>query len=239
MQIIRKSDDISLQFTAGQAVNDNDISPRDPGREVQMDRIGCIVMASGRSLRFGTNKLLAKLGGKEIILHVTGSLRMAGLRPLAVTRSCEVKELLDKEGTACILHDRPLKSDTMHIGMRNLPADLEGWLFVPADQPLILPSSIRRMAEKLRSDPLRAVRLGYGGKAGSPVLFPAVMRDALMELHQDAGGSGIFRQGTRAWQIEEAEYEWELWDVDTPEDLQKAEKLWGFYSRLMERFAAE
>ena len=96
-------------------------------------------MASGCSSRYGSNKLLEKVGNREVILHTVHQAAAAGLTPLTVTRSKEVKELLERNGFSCILHDRPKKSDTIHIGLKSLKADLEGYLFIPGDQPLILP----------------------------------------------------------------------------------------------------
>ena len=78
-------------------------------------RIGCILMASGLSERYGRNKLLEKLDGREILLHAAGNLQEAGFLPLAVTRSPAVKKLLEEDHVRCILHDLPLKSDTIHI----------------------------------------------------------------------------------------------------------------------------
>ena len=139
----------------------------------KIPEIGCIIMASGLSERYGRNKLLEKLDGREIILHAAACLTAAGLSPLAVTRSAEVKALLDREGICCILHDRPKKSDTIHAGLEHLGPDRAGWLFLPGDQPLVRPASVRRMAEEFLKHPARAVRLGFGETAGSPVLFPA------------------------------------------------------------------
>ena len=75
-------------------------------------RIGCILMASGLSERYGRNKLLEKLGGREVILQTADSLAGAGFSPVTVARSAEVKALMDREGFGCVLHDGPKKSDT-------------------------------------------------------------------------------------------------------------------------------
>ena len=138
--------------------------------------IGCIIMASGLSERYGKNKLLEKLDGREIILHTAGNLAAAGLGPLVVTRSSEVKALMDREGICCVLHDGPKKSDTIHAGLEHLDPDKAGYLFMPADQPLVRPESLKKMEEQFLRCPERAVRLSFGGTAGSPVLFPAFLR---------------------------------------------------------------
>lgn len=183
--------------------------------------IGCILMASGLSERYGRNKLLEPMDGREIILHTAGNLQAAGFTPLAVTRSEEIRELMAREGIACVLHDRPKKSDTIHIGLENLEPGRAGFLFMPGDQPLVRPASLRKMAEQFSRCPERAIRLGFGGTPGSPVLFPAFCRDKLMAYTGDRGGMEVLKAERIPCDIVQAEEETELWDADTPESMEK------------------
>jgi len=186
---------------------------------METGKIGCIIMASGLSARYGRNKLLEKLGGREVFLHTAEHLISAGLSPLTVTRSQAVKALLDKEGMPCVIHDGARKSDTMHVGLARLETDIAGILFMPGDQPLVLPESIRRLMERFAEAPERPVRLGFRGTAGSPVLFPGAFRSDLMAYTGDRGGIEVLRERRVSCDIVEAEYEWELWDVDTPDGM--------------------
>ena len=63
--------------------------------------IGCVVMASGLSARYGRNKLLEDLGGKAVVVRVVDSLRAAGLAPVVVTRSDAVAALAERAGARC------------------------------------------------------------------------------------------------------------------------------------------
>ncbi len=192
----------------------------------RMQEIGCVIMASGLSERYGKNKLLEKLDGREVILHTAGNLAAAGFRPLIVTRSEEVKALADREGITCVLHDGPKKSDTIHTGLEHLDPNLAGYLFMPGDQPLVRPESLRKMAEQFRRNPGRAVRLSFDGTAGSPVLFPAFCRDKLMAYTGDRGGIEVLRAGQIPCDCTEAEAAWELWDADTPESMGKIREVY-------------
>ena len=185
---------------------------------------GCILMASGLSERYGRNKLLEKLDGREILLHAAGNLQEAGFLPLAVTRSEAVLELMEREGIPCVLHNGPRKSDTIHAGLKRLDPDLPGYLFMPGDQPLVRPASLHRMAEHFSAFPQRAVRLGFGHTAGSPVLFPAFCREKLLAYTGDRGGMEVLRAEQIPCDITEAEYPWELWDADTPEKMEEIRK---------------
>ena len=186
--------------------------------------IGCIIMASGLSERYGRNKLLEKLDGREILLHTAGSLAAAGFSPLIVTRSKAVRDLAERERYRCVLHDGPLKSDTIHAGLAYLEPDRAGYLFIPGDQPLVRPESLQRMAEQFRACPERAIRLGFNGTVGSPVLFPAFCREKLLAYTGDRGGVEVLRTERIPCDPVQAAFEWELWDVDTPENLNRIEK---------------
>ena len=192
-----------------------------------IQRIGCILMASGLSQRYGKNKLLELLDGREIILHTADRLIEAGLQPLTVTRSPDVKVLLDREGIACVLHDGPLKSDTIHRGLENLPSDTAGFLFMPADQPLVRSESLRRMAVQFFRNRGRAVRLCFGQTPGSPVIFPVGCREDLMNYTGDRGGMEVIRERQIPCDGVQAEAAWELWDVDTPEKMEQIRAAYG------------
>ena len=183
--------------------------------------IGCIIMASGLSERYGRNKLLEKLDGRELILHTAGSLTEAGLQTADGDPERGGPGLMEREGIDCILHDGPKKSDTIHIGLKNLDPDMAGYLFMPGDQPLVRPVSLRKMTGQFLTCPDRAVRLGYGGTAGSPVLFPAFCREMLLVYTGDRGGQEVLKTGGIPCDVIQAEKAWELWDADTPEKMEK------------------
>ena len=202
---------------------------KDTAMHEENQRIGCILMASGLSERYGRNKLLEKLDGREIILHTAGNLKEAGFRPLAVTRNGEILRLLEREGIDCVLHDGPKKSDTIHAGLSHLEPELAGYLFMPGDQPLVRPDSLHRMAEQFSACPERAVRLGFEGTAGSPVLFPAFCREKLMAYTGDRGGIEVLKAEQIPCDLTEAAFAWELWDADTPENMEKIRE--AYFSR--------
>ena len=191
-----------------------------------MEKIGCIVMASGNSARYGRNKLLEKVGDREVILHTVNQAAAAGLAPLTVTRSSAVNDLLEHSGFPCILHDRPRKSDTIHIGLEKLEADLAGYLFIPGDQPLVLPDTLRRMIRRFYTAPDQAVRLAFSGTAGSPVLFPARFRKDLLSYEGERGGIEVLNRSGAVCTLVSAAYEWELWDADTPENMDQIREIW-------------
>ena len=134
-------------------------------------KIGCVVMASGISARFGGDKLLAPLWGKPLLAHLLDNLPETLARVVVVTRWEAVASLAYERGLEVLLHDFPQVSDTIRLGLSSL-GDVEGCMFCTGDQPGLTKTSLQGLLDAFAARPERIVRLGYGEAAGSPVLFP-------------------------------------------------------------------
>lgn len=191
-------------------------------------RLGCVVMASGEGSRFGGvpgEKLVAPLAGVPVLERTLAALPADVLDVVVVTRWDAVEALCARIGVRCVRARGPLKSDTMRAGLEAL-GHRAGCLFVTGDQPLLREASVRAMVAALVREPGAIVRLGWHGRAANPVLWPGDTLGALARLEGDAGGrvllSGHAELTDRVRLVEAAD-EWELSDVDTPEDLARLE----------------
>lgn len=177
-----------------------------------------LVLASGRGERFlasgggalAPHKLQARLGDKTVLRHTLDAVRASGL-PWHL-------EQADHPGMgdsiAAAVHATAATVDAAQA-----PAD--GWLILPADLPLILPQTLRRVAEAPEGWPV--VRPVYQGQAGHPVRFGRVCRDALLALRGDAGAASVVKlHGARALEVDDAGC---VTDIDTMDDLLRAQAL--------------
>lgn len=86
--------------------------------DAPLPTLGCVLMASGESRRFGGNKLLAPFHGKPLIgqmLAVTDSPLFS--ERIVVTRHPEVAGLCRQHDVRVLLHDLPWRSDTIRLGL--------------------------------------------------------------------------------------------------------------------------
>ena len=115
--------------------------------------VGCVIMASGRAVRFGSNKLLADFGGAPLIVRALDAAETPALAArVVVTRSPEVAELACKAGMKTILHSLPGRNDTVRLGLEALLSELPGLagcIFLPGDQPLLRKESLEAMVRDL------------------------------------------------------------------------------------------
>jgi len=183
--------------------------------------IGCVVMAAGKSSRFGSNKLLAQLGGKPVLNHVLDSLPYARLcRTVVVTVAGDVPGLCG--GVPVRLNESGLLSESVRRGIAEMDG-LDGCLFVMGDQPLCTTASMERLLDSFEGAPQAVHRLSHSGTPGSPVLFPASLFPRLAALTGEASGMTAVRGSGTPVLLVPAGHPSELWDVDTPEALAQAE----------------
>lgn len=185
-----------------------------------MKKVACVIMASGLGKRFGSNKLLAEFKGKSLIQRVLDLTEELFEARIVVTRSMEVEQLCREKEIPVILHELPDRSDTVRLGVEEI-TDMDACIFCPCDQPLLCRESIKKMLETYERGEKNIVRLGYGEKVGAPVLFDRRYFEQLRHLPQHNGGSYVMKQVPQEVQVSQAASEWELFDIDTEENLQQ------------------
>lgn len=174
-----------------------------------------MIMASGQGKRFGGNKLLADFGGEPLICRAFRVTEGLFAMRVVVTRHREVANLARERGIAVVLHDLPLRSDTVRLGLQAVGA-VSGCLFCPGDQPLLRRETVAELVAKGLQNPGTIWRPAFQGTPGSPVWFPKERFPELLTLPPGKGGGYVAKQypvGTIAAGEEE------LQDVDSPEDL--------------------
>ena len=154
--------------------------------------VGCVIMASGLSQRFGSNKLLAPFCGEPMLCRAFAATDTPKLSArIVVTRSDEVAQLCRSRNVPVLLHDLPGRNDTVRLGLSALleqVPELFGCMFLPGDQPLLCRETVEAMAgisgwdqrtrlERQKETEREIFRLGFRVRndpsplTGSPVLF--------------------------------------------------------------------
>lgn len=183
-------------------------------------KIGCILMASGLSVRFGSNKLLECIEGKTLldrILETTDGNLFA--KRVVVTRSEAVADVCRVKGVDVILHTCPNRNDTVRLGTEYLK-DMDGWIFCPCDQPLLKKESLNNLLAVPYIHEDLIVRLHWKETVGTPIFFGKKYFEELCNLPNKKGGSYVVKQHPERINLVSVQDEKELWDLDTQEDLQ-------------------
>ncbi len=191
----------------------------DRGKPMQ---IGCIILAAGKSTRFGGNKLLAPLEGIPLLAHTLQAIPSSLFsQVLAVVSNQEVAHLCWSYGVEVCYYEGGPQSQSIRMGLQAL-SSVDGCLFVMGDQPLCRADSIGQLVASFQAQPQAIHRLAYKGQPSSPTLFPRHLFPALMQLTGEQGGMAAV--GDTPVCYVEAGGSYELWDADTPERLSKIQQ---------------
>lgn len=218
--------------------------------------ISCIIMASGMSKRFGTNKLLASFNNNTLFENAINISRFVSFgKTLAVTRHDELVQICEREHIHCIKHNMPYRNDMVRLGVsrilketnRHKSCCTQGILFLPSDQPLITKTSLQLLCllfiyynssyfacnstdkssnannnyfnNNNINNNNKICRLAFNENAGAPVIFPECYYNELLTLPQGKGGGFIAKKHPAQVVLVPAQDEYELYDIDTPDDL--------------------
>ena len=218
--------------------------------------ISCIIMASGMSKRFGTNKLLASFNNNTLFENAINISHFVNFgETLAVTRHDELVQICEREHIHCIKHNMPYRNDMVRLGVsrilketnRHKSCCTHGILFLPSDQPLITKTSLQLLCllfiyynsshfacnntdkssnannnysnNNNNNSNKKICRLAFNENAGAPVIFPACYYNELLTLPQGKGGGFIAKKHPAQVVLVPAQDEYELYDIDTPDDL--------------------
>ena len=201
--------------------------------------VGCVIMASGLSRRFGTNKLLADFCGQPMLCRAFDATATPGIAArIVVTRSEEVQALCRAQGVPVLLHSLPGRNDTVRLGLsallEQLP-ELSGCMFLPGDQPLLRRATVDQLltafAQTQKETEREIFRLGAVAEndpaplVGSPVLFGSSFFPELLALPENKGGNVLLKKYPAQVRTVCIADSAELLDADTPEVLQQLEAL--------------
>lgn len=183
-------------------------------------KIGCVVMAAGNAVRFGSNKLTAQLDGRSLIRRALESVpRNMCQQVVVVTKYSEISALAKEYSFTSIFNEHPELgiSETVKLGLSRL-LDCDGVLFQVADQPLLRQETVAELIALWKQNPDHIAALGHNGQRGNPCLFPARFFPELMALEEDRGGSAVIRRHPEALILLETDAQ-QLADADTPDRL--------------------
>ncbi|MDS0300305.1 nucleotidyltransferase family protein [Halogeometricum sp. S1BR25-6] len=187
--------------------------------------IGGVVLAAGRSTRFGeSNKLLEAIDGTPLVTRAARTAVQSSLDEVAVVLGYDSDAVAD----ALSAFDLPARynddyadgqSTSVRAGVEFArEADWDAAVFLLGDMPFVETRTLDRLLDAYRAGEGDIVAPRYEGKRGNPVLFDARHFDALGNVDGDRGGRELVMEhdGTRFVDVDDAGV---LRDIDSEADL--------------------
>jgi len=190
-------------------------------------KIGGIILAAGESRRMGHNKLLAEIGGHNMV-------RRTAMAALASTVLAPVIAVLGHQGEAvrAVLQDLPIEfignpdfaaglSASLKLGIAALPPTVDGAVILLGDMPLTGAGTIRLLADAFDPENGRAICVPvHQGRRGNPVLLGRRFFPEITQLQGDTGARGLIARHQAFVVAVEIGDDSVLADIDTPEALE-------------------
>ena len=156
--------------------------------------IAAIILAAGKSTRFGTCKQLLKWNDKTLIEHVIKNVKQSKVDGVIVVLGF-MAEVISKKVTNCMIvinsnYDEGM-SGSLKAGLRTLEPNIEASIFVLGDQPLITAQIINSLILKYQSNRAKIVIPVHHGKRGNPVLIDRILFQEIEKLDGDMGAREI------------------------------------------------
>ena len=189
-------------------------------------RVAAVVLAAGRSARFGAPKLLASVAGQPVIRATVERVLASRARPVIVVTGHEGDRVFAALAGLDVrrAHNAAWSggmATSLAAGVAAVPDECDALLVLLGDQPRVSPAAIDALVEPPDDHPIVVPR--YDGQRGHPVRFARALFGELRSLAGDEGARQLIAR-------EPARVGWLALpglapdDVDTPEDLARIER---------------
>jgi len=204
-----------------------------------MRPLWAVVLAAGSGRRFGSNKLVATLRGRPLVLqtleHLTSARRsglLAGVVTVTAAGDEAVVSAIAQSGSVLVENPNPASGmgRSLQLGIRRLddpPVEpmAEAAVIVLADQPVVRQDVLTALRDAWLggADIVRPVYRGDPGIPGHPVLLDRGRWHLVDDVHGDRGLGPALASHTD-W-VTTVMVEGHNPDIDTPADLALLEEL--------------
>ncbi len=198
-------------------------------------RVAGLVLAAGRSARFGADKLLAPLAGRPVVTWSIAAIGAATDHVLVVLPpgAAALAGALHQDhgmsaGRSVRIVENPSRdlgmASSIAAGVASLDAGVGAVIIALGDQPLVSPDVVRRLVARWQLGGALAVAPRYRDGQGHPVLFGRACFAALCALEGDRGARSVLTALGDDLAMVEVDEPTPL-DVDSPDVLERLERL--------------
>ena len=185
-----------------------------------MKTISAIILAAGKSIRMGRQKMLLPWGDGTVLGKVIKTLQASEIEDIILVTNSEISSSVSHHKLRITLNDEGEMLTSIQLGLQAQKASVEAVLVCLGDQPQIEEGSVRSVCEAFQKSRSNLVVPSYQMRRGHPWLVARPLWDEILAIQR-----GSMREflNTRASEIEYVNLDTPtiLQDLDTPEDYLK------------------
>ena len=188
-----------------------------------MDKTAIIILAAGKSSRFGRPKQTLFYNGKSLLQHVADEALKATLHPVVIITGANEEKVLEKIDPSglTIVHNE-FWDEGMATGISKGIDKLENMEVIKSviisvcDQPFLSSDILRQLIDKKQHTGKGIIAAAYAGTVGVPVLFDKKYFKALKELEKGEGAKKLIHLFPE--DLASIDFQAGSIDIDTEED---------------------
>jgi len=189
--------------------------------------VSAVILAAGKSERFGKTKQLAALGNKTVLQCTLDNYIKSSADEVIVVLGYRYKEIQERLGNtrAKLIFNPEFETgmgSSLVEGIKHIRKDAEGILLALADQPFVDSTIINRLIDVFKSNVKGIIIPVYQGKRGNPVILSSAYKSELLKISGDMGGREIVKSHPEDIQEIEVDCKGILIDIDTQEQYESA-----------------
>lgn len=186
-----------------------------------MMKLGVVLLAAGKSERFGANKLLAGFCDRPMVCcALEAAVALKATRTAVVSGCGEVSRLAEEHGCEVIVNDAPQlgQSYSIRLGVQAM-REMDAVLLMVCDQPRLTAASLERLMQCFERSGKSVACLRDGTHMGNPAVFARQCFSELLALQGDRGAKGVLCAHEGDLLVVDTVGADELADADTPDML--------------------
>jgi len=191
--------------------------------------MGALILAAGKSARFGAPKVLQVYRGVPFLARITPFLRNAGVEEITLVLGHEAEKLMPRipqtENVRFVVNKKyeDGQFSSLQAGILSLDFEVSGVLMCLIDQPHLQQATYAVIVKRALALPEKIILPRYKSRGGHPVYLPrwifseitaqlstATLRDLFSRFQEQIVRVDVDDPGIRE-------------DIDTPEDLRRLE----------------
>ena len=196
--------------------------PELAGPTVAGPNIAALILAAGASSRMqGGNKLLEELHHRPLVAHVVRAALDSSVGSVTAVVGPRAEKVIAvlSSGVVTVRNPDPSQglASSLKVGLRALPADVDGALIMLGDMPLVRAEDCNALIDAFVSD--RVMVPYVEGRRGNPVLWPVSYFEEIFGIVGDHGARSLLQSSPDRVLEVRLDNRGLLIDIDTPADL--------------------
>lgn len=193
-----------------------------------------IILAAGRSSRFGPPKQLLELRGKYLLEHALSAALESRLNHVVLVLGHLHQKILRKLGDCfreshlqVVVNHRyhEGQSRSIQAGLLKIRKTYPAVMFLLGDQPMLDSSTINYMLDRFHSSDKDICVPVCRGKRGNPTIFNSAMYEQLLAIEGDIGARDIIKANPERVLRIEIENSLCFFDIDSQKDFEQLQVL--------------